>query len=85
MAKRSITLEQPITKAIRPIFKSNNVKGSFFLVTLLDTMDNIINNLSTRNILLFRDIKLKILNITKKYTINIDLLKVYAVRQTVTH
>ncbi|KAF2125606.1 hypothetical protein P153DRAFT_299402, partial [Dothidotthia symphoricarpi CBS 119687] len=64
------------------IFKSNKVKGSFFLITLLDTINYIINNLLTRNITLFTKIKLKILNLAKKYSINITNSLAYSINTT---
>jgi hypothetical protein len=45
------------------MFKLDKVKGSFFLSTLPNTINTIINNLSTRNLTAFKDIKPKILNI----------------------
>ncbi|KAF1911996.1 hypothetical protein BDU57DRAFT_460031, partial [Ampelomyces quisqualis] len=56
---------------IKTIFKNNNVKGLFFLVLLPNTIDYIINNLSTKNIISFINIKPKILNFSLKYSLNI--------------
>ena len=54
------------------------MKGLFFLTTLLDIIDYIINNIGTRGLTTFTEIKLKILDISKKYLINtIDLLAYY--------
>jgi hypothetical protein len=33
-------------KLIKLFFKSDKVKGFFFLIMLLDTIDNVVNNLS---------------------------------------
>ena len=52
------------------MFTSNNIKGLFFLATLLDTLNNIIDNLSTKGVTAFKDIELKILNIYDKYTLD---------------
>ena len=46
------------------MFKLDEVKGSFFLSTLPNIIDTIINNLSTRNLTAFKDIAPKIFNIT---------------------
>ena len=64
------------------MFNSNKVKGSFFLATLPETIDNIIDNLSTRNITAFQNIKPKILDISEKYSLdNVDSTA-YTARQT---
>ncbi|KAF2703866.1 hypothetical protein K504DRAFT_391117, partial [Pleomassaria siparia CBS 279.74] len=64
------------------IFKLDNIKGLFFLTTLPNTIDNIINNLSIRNITLFTSIKLKILNILEKHSLDTVNLLAYAARLT---
>ena len=54
------------------------MKGLFFLTTLLDIIDYIINNIGTRGLTTFTEIKPKILDISKKYLIDtIDLLAYY--------
>lgn len=55
---------------MKHIFDSDNVKGSFFLATLPDTIDNVIDNLSTRDVTAFQDIEPKILNISEKHTLD---------------
>ncbi|KAF2083259.1 hypothetical protein K490DRAFT_52127, partial [Saccharata proteae CBS 121410] len=56
---------------IKNIFSSNNIKGSFFLVSLLEIIDYIINNLNTKDIISFTTIKPKILDIALKYSLDI--------------
>ena len=62
------------------MFTLDKVKGLFFLTTLLDTIDTIINNLSTRNVTSFANIKPKILNILEKHLLNTIDLSTYAAR-----
>ncbi|KAF2690362.1 hypothetical protein K458DRAFT_439359 [Lentithecium fluviatile CBS 122367] len=57
---------------MKPMFDSDDVKGSFFLATLPDTMDNVIDNLSTRAITAFKDIEPKILDISEKHSLDVD-------------
>ena len=52
------------------MFKLDKVKGSFFLVTLPDTIDYIINNLLTQKTTSFTNLKPKMLDLAKKHTIN---------------
>ncbi|KAF1912757.1 hypothetical protein BDU57DRAFT_456691, partial [Ampelomyces quisqualis] len=56
---------------IKVVFKLDNVKGLFFLVLLPNTIDYIINNLSTKKVIFFTNIKPKILNLSLKYSLNI--------------
>jgi hypothetical protein len=56
-----------VTTSMTSMFKSDQVKGSFFLTMLLDMMDNIINNLSTCGIMTFSDIEPKMLDIAEKH------------------
>ncbi|KAF2714524.1 hypothetical protein K504DRAFT_365896, partial [Pleomassaria siparia CBS 279.74] len=67
---------------IRPMFLSDNIKGLFFLTTLLDTIDYVINNLSIKDITSFINIKPKILNILEKHLINLVNSSAYAARGT---
>ena len=55
---------------MRLVFTLDKVKGLFFLTTLPNTIDTIINNLSTYNLTSFSNIKPKILNILEKYSLN---------------
>ena len=54
-------------KIIKSIFELNEIKELFFFTILSDIIDNLINNLIIRDIIIFVDIKPKIFNITKKY------------------
>ena len=63
------------------MFKLDKVKGFFFFSTLPDIIDTIINNLSTRNLTAFKDIKPKILDIADWHSRNSTNSTAYAVRQ----
>jgi hypothetical protein len=63
IASRCAALSQTVAKAMTKMFESDEVKGSFFLSTLPDTMDTIIDNLSTRNLTAIKDIEPKILDV----------------------
>lgn len=63
------------------MFKLDKVKGSFFLSTLPNTIDTIINNLSTRNLTAFKDIEPKILNIADRHSLDSTDSTAYAARQ----
>ena len=82
IAKRTVSSSQAVAVAMRSMFKSNKVKGSFFLATLPETIDNVIDNLSTRIITAFQDIKPKILDISEKYSLETVDSSAYAARQT---
>ena len=82
MAKRCASSLQSVAKAIKAMFKLDEVKGSFFLATLLDTIDYVINNLSSRNVTKFVDIEPKILDISDKHSLNADFSTAYAAKQT---
>jgi hypothetical protein len=71
MQKRCASSLQAVAKAIRPVFNSNNVKGSFFLVLLPDTIDSIIDNLSTKDITAFTKLEPKMLDISNQHSLNI--------------
>ncbi|KAF1915195.1 hypothetical protein BDU57DRAFT_451120, partial [Ampelomyces quisqualis] len=55
---------------IKVVFKLDNIKGLFFLVLLPNTIDYIINNLSTKKVIFFINVKPKILNLGLKYSLN---------------
>ena len=69
---RCLSSTHSVAKAIKPIFASDEVKGSFFLATLPDTMDHIVDNLSTWQITTFQDIEPKIMDLAEKHTIEVD-------------
>jgi hypothetical protein len=62
---------------MKQIFKLDKVKGLFFLTTLLDIIDHIINNIGTRGLTTFTKIELKMLNISKKHSLDIVNLLAY--------
>jgi hypothetical protein len=51
MAKRCACSTQSVAKAMKATFEADEFKGSFSLATLLDTLDYVIDNLSSRNII----------------------------------
>ena len=63
------------------MFKLDKVKGFFFLSTLPNVIDTVINNLSTRNLTAFKDIKPKILDIANQHSLNSTNSTAYAARQ----
>jgi transposase InsO family protein len=81
MANRCAASSQTVAKAMTKMFESDEVKGSFFLSTLPDTMDTIIDNLSTRNLTAFKDIEPKILDIADRHSLNSTDSTAYAARQ----
>ena len=81
MANRCAASSQTVAKAMTKMFESDEVKGSFFLSTLPDTMDTIIDNLSTRNLTAFKDIKPKILDIADRHSLDSTDSTAYAARQ----
>ena len=70
MDKKCQSSSQSVARAMRPIFESDDVKGSFFLTTLPDTMDHVVDNLGTRDITKFSQIEPKMLDIAEAHTIN---------------
>ncbi|KAF2848230.1 hypothetical protein T440DRAFT_536828 [Plenodomus tracheiphilus IPT5] len=68
---------------MKPMFESNEVKGSF-LTTLPDTMDNVINNLSAQGLTKYVDLEPKILDIADKHSLdtNGSLSAAFAARQS---
>jgi transposase InsO family protein len=69
MAKRCSSSKQSVAKAMKPIFESQEVKGSFFLATLPDTMDNIIDNLNMKDITKFTEIEPKMLDLAARHSL----------------
>lgn len=51
---------------MRTLFKNDKVKGSFFLTTLPDAIDNIVDNLSSQNPTTFAQIELKMMDIVAR-------------------
>lgn len=82
LSKRCASSTQPVATAMRTMFTDDNVKGSFFLATLPDTMDHIIDNLSTQQLTAFKDIEPKILDVSEKHSLDTVDSTAYAARQT---
>jgi hypothetical protein len=76
MAKETMTSNHTVAKAMKPIFKSDEVKGLFFLTTLPGTIDNTIDNLSTQNLTSFSAIKLIFQDIAEKHSIEVSIVGV---------
>lgn len=57
ISKRCASSTQPVAVAMKAMLSSDDVKGSFFLATLPDTMDNIIADLATRQLTSFQSIE----------------------------
>lgn len=78
MLQRCQNSQQPVAKSMLPLFDNDNVKGSFFLTTLPNTMDGIIDNLSTKGIDTFSSIEPRMLNIAARNNLKeIDLAAYY--------
>lgn len=60
------TSSHSLSKSFSAVFSTEDVKGSFFLSSLPDSMDNIVDNLSTQNITRFTDIRPKMLDIAQR-------------------
>jgi hypothetical protein len=54
------------------VFNYDEVKGSFFLTTLPDTMDHIVDNLSARDLTSFTAIEPKLFDLAEKHTLDVD-------------
>ncbi|KAH6606854.1 hypothetical protein Trco_006007 [Trichoderma cornu-damae] len=63
MEQRCKTSQHELAKDLNAVFSSESVKGLFFLSTLPESMDTIIDNLSTGNVNWFYDIRPKMLEI----------------------
>lgn len=70
MSKRCATSTHSVAKSTKTVFESDEVKRSFFLVSLPGTIDHIIDNLSTKDITSFTQIEPKMLDIAKKHSID---------------
>ncbi len=53
--------------ALKNTFNSDKIKKYFFLTILLKNMENIINNIINKNIITYPSIKVKMLDLIKKY------------------
>ncbi|KAH9859231.1 hypothetical protein J1614_012247 [Plenodomus biglobosus] len=66
MAKICASSSQSVATAIKPMFDHDEVKGSFFLTALPDTMENTFYNPNSRNVTEHIDIEPKSLDISYK-------------------
>jgi hypothetical protein len=71
MAKRTMTSSHTVAKAMKPILNLDEVKGLFFLTTLPDIIDKIIDNPSTQNLTSISAIKLIFQDIAEKHSIGV--------------
>ncbi|KAH4354511.1 hypothetical protein HBH99_249140 [Parastagonospora nodorum] len=72
MAKRCAGSSQSVAKVMKAMFVSDEVKGSFFLATLPDTIDHVIDNLGSRDVTKFVDIEPKIPDISDRHSPDAD-------------
>ncbi|KAK4081277.1 uncharacterized protein Triagg1_2809 [Trichoderma aggressivum f. europaeum] len=63
MERRCRTSEHELAKNLLAVFSSQSIKGLFFLSTLPESMDNVVDNLSTRGVNKFVDIEPKMFDI----------------------
>lgn len=65
------------------MFELDEVKGSFFLANLLNTMDLVIDNLSSRDITKFVKIEPKVLDTSDKHSLHSEISSTaYTVHQS---
>lgn len=62
LATRTATSQKPVAKAMKSMFDSDEVKGSFFLTTLPEQMDHVVDNLGTQTLTKYSDIEPKMLD-----------------------
>lgn len=60
---------QAVARTMKPLFESDEVKGSFFLTTLPDTMDYIIDNFNTRDVTSFSQIQPRIMDMADQHNL----------------
>lgn len=66
LERRCTSSTQELAKNLSPFFPSETIKGSFFLATLPESMDHVIENLLSRNINKFVDIEPHMLDIAER-------------------
>ncbi|KAF4125643.1 hypothetical protein GMORB2_0887 [Geosmithia morbida] len=66
LSKRCSHSNPELARALNPMTRSDTIKSSFFLTTLPDSMDTIIDNLSTSGRNTFQDIESKMLDIASR-------------------
>lgn len=69
MENRCINPFRIVAKSIKDFFGSDDLKGSFFLITLPGSMDNVVDNFDTRGLSKFTEIEPKILDIAAKHDV----------------
>ncbi|KAI0991146.1 hypothetical protein K3495_g17041, partial [Podosphaera aphanis] len=62
--QRSLTSSSSVARAFRDVTSSDEVKGAFLLLSLPKSFDNIIDNLSTKDLVKFQDIQPKLLDLS---------------------
>lgn len=67
LERRCKTSEHELAKNLATVFASDSIKGSFFLSTLPESMDTIVDNLSTRGVNKFAEIEPKMLDIAFRH------------------
>ncbi|KAH8722569.1 hypothetical protein GQ44DRAFT_729447 [Phaeosphaeriaceae sp. PMI808] len=72
LSKKCHASKQTIATAMAPLFSSDDVKGAFFLSTLPDTLDHVIDTFSTLEISAYSKMEPKILDIAEKFSLNVS-------------
>ena len=68
MSSRCNSSSKPVAAALRSTFASDEVKSYFFLSTLLDTYDNVVDNLINKDLISYSQIKAKMLDLANKHS-----------------
>ena len=82
MTARCHSSDQSVAKALRSVFDSDEVKGSFYLATLPESMDNVVDNLSTQEVTAFQDIETKMLDIAEHHASESVISAAYGTRHS---
>ena len=66
MEQRCNSSNKSVASALKNLFISEEVKGYFFLTTLPDVIENIVDNLLSKDIVKYLSIESKMLDLTEK-------------------
>ena len=67
MVSRCTSSERPVARALRAAFESDEVKGCFFLTTLPDSAENVVDNLLSKDVTSYSAIEPKLLDLADKH------------------
>ena len=70
MQRRCRTSTQHVAKGLRLTFDSDEAKGSYFLNTLPDTMEHLVDNLETQGLTSFAAVQPKMMDIADKHSLD---------------